>query len=224
MTTMTIGITCGNCKGKHETVAQVRGCYAGQSASTPDAFETATVKHVAKAAPAGKPASDRQVGFIKTLLAERNVPTEQVAIVQGLLAGGLTTTLASTWITALLDTPKAEQATPAPAAQATAKVPSGRYAIDHGDTVKFIKVDAPTEGRWAGYTFVKVQASDNEFPIKNRTTRDEMLAAVLAQGVKEAMLRYGREIGSCGHCGRTLTNQESRDKGIGPVCEGRMGW
>lgn len=37
-------------------------------------------------------------------------------------------------------------------------------------------------------------------------------------GAYEAMLRYGRLIGACGHCGRTLTNQESRDAGIGPVC------
>ena len=30
--------------------------------------------------------------------------------------------------------------------------------------------------------------------------------------------------GSCGHCGRTLTNEESRARGIGPICAGKMGW
>lgn len=41
---------------------------------------------------------------------------------------------------------------------------------------------------------------------------------------KEAMLRYGRELGECGHCGRTLTNDHSRAAGIGPVCAKGKGW
>lgn len=28
----------------------------------------------------------------------------------------------------------------------------------------------------------------------------------------------------CGVCGRTLTNHKSIDRGIGPICAGRMGW
>jgi hypothetical protein len=47
---------------------------------------------------------------------------------------------------------------------------------------------------------------------------------IIAAGPKEAMLRYGQEIGSCGHCGRTLTNDESRAYGIGPVCRKGKGW
>lgn len=37
-------------------------------------------------------------------------------------------------------------------------------------------------------------------------------------GVGGAMATYGREIGSCGACGRELTNDESRARGIGPDC------
>lgn len=40
-------------------------------------------------------------------------------------------------------------------------------------------------------------------------------------GPYEAMIRYGQEIGSCGHCGRELTNQESRAAGIGPICRNK---
>jgi uncharacterized protein DUF6011 len=32
------------------------------------------------------------------------------------------------------------------------------------------------------------------------------------------MVRYGQELGECGHCGRTLTDEASRAAGIGPVC------
>lgn len=47
---------------------------------------------------------------------------------------------------------------------------------------------------------------------------------IMATGAKQAMLRFGQEIGSCGHCGRTLTNKASRDRGIGPVCAAHKGW
>jgi hypothetical protein len=39
-----------------------------------------------------------------------------------------------------------------------------------------------------------------------------------AAGPVEAMLRYGQEIGECGHCGRELTNDTSRAVGMGPKC------
>jgi hypothetical protein len=104
------------------------------------------------------------------------------------------------------------------------EVPAGRYAVDgnEGHTV-FVKVDIPTDGRWAGSIFVKVQAGD-ELHRTSRTTADALLAKIAAAGVQASMTRYGREIGSCGHCGRTLTNEESREAGIGPVCRGKMGW
>ena len=106
-------------------------------------------------------------------------------------------------------------------------VPAGRYALrdDNGKTnnVRFYKVDCPTEGRWAGWTFLSVQASDDLFPIKDRATKAHILRRI-AEDPQAAMLLYGKEIGKCGHCGRTLTNDESRERGIGPVCAGRMGW
>jgi hypothetical protein len=34
-------------------------------------------------------------------------------------------------------------------------------------------------------------------------------------------VRYGMLIGKCGVCGRTLTDEESRANGIGPVCAER---
>lgn len=107
----------------------------------------------------------------------------------------------------------------------------GRYAIEWYDgdesdgrtVVKFYKVDKPTEGRWAGRTFVNVQASDEFYPVRNPSTRQEILT-LIARDPKAAMLRYGQELGHCGHCGRTLTDETSRALGIGPVCRGKLGW
>lgn len=103
-------------------------------------------------------------------------------------------------------------------------VPAGRYAVtgNDGQTV-FVKVDRPTEGQWAGRIFVRLQVSDSEVRI-GRASQHTLLAKIADAGIKASMLRYGVELGHCGHCGRTLTNEESRAAGIGPVCRGKMGW
>lgn len=107
---------------------------------------------------------------------------------------------------------------------AYAHIPAGRYAVtgDHGQTV-FVKVVRPTEGQWAGRVFVNIQAGDELHQV-SATTRNALLAKIEGAGVRAASTRYGREIGSCGVCGRTLTDAESRDAGIGPVCRAKMGW
>lgn len=38
-------------------------------------------------------------------------------------------------------------------------------------------------------------------------------------GLKEAIISYGIETGQCSICGRTLTDNSSKVKGIGPICE-----
>lgn len=41
-----------------------------------------------------------------------------------------------------------------------------------------------------------------------------------AFGVDDAAALYGQKLGHCGRCGRTLTDEESRARGIGPTCAG----
>jgi hypothetical protein len=105
----------------------------------------------------------------------------------------------------------------------TLAVRPGRYAVTIDGTLKFYKVDQGKEGtRWAGRTFVSVQASDELFPVRNPNARQEILN-LIARDPEAAMRRYGQELGSCGHCGRTLTDENSRAAGIGPVCADK-GW
>lgn len=103
-----------------------------------------------------------------------------------------------------------------------APVADGHYALTVEGVVKFYEVNTPTEGKWAGYTFVNAQASDEHFPIKNATARNTVLAAIAADPLA-AMKLYGIELGKCGHCGRALTS-DWRKVGIGPVCSKRMGF
>ena len=102
------------------------------------------------------------------------------------------------------------------------EVPAGRYAVENEEgELRFYKVDRPTEGKWAGYTFVKVQASDDFHPVRGKAAVS--ILRKIEADPQAAMLRYGAELGRCGHCNRTLTS-EWRERGIGPVCAGNMGW
>lgn len=103
------------------------------------------------------------------------------------------------------------------------RVPSGRYAIGEGDSLRFYHINKHTEGRWAGYVFVEYQAGSETWPLRNRLERERILVEI-GKDPRAASIRYGHEIGACGVCGRTLTNPESIAAGIGPVCAGKAGW
>ena len=96
-------------------------------------------------------------------------------------------------------------------------VPDGRYAVEVDGALRFYKIK---NGRRPGFVFLDVQASEDWHPIRNLGKIQQVLA-VIARDTKAAMIRYGQELGQCGHCGRTLTDATSRAAGIGPVCAGR---
>lgn len=102
-------------------------------------------------------------------------------------------------------------------------IPAGRYFVvdPTNNEERFFKVDKPKDGRWKGYTFLKVQASDDFYPIKDKAHREAVLAEIAKDPIN-AMNEYGIRLGKCGNCGRTLTNIDSRLRGLGPVCAGRI--
>lgn len=194
-------------------------------------------------------ASNKQLNFITGLLAEREVKPETADALGPRLAGqivaneehgdnapareGLSKRRASEVIGKLLDLPKRAQELPArggpvrdivaESRPALPEVPAGRYAVEEDGTLKFFRVDRPTEGRWAGRTFLKIQASDDLHPVRDRA-RVAKILGLIAEDPRAASVRYGRELGACGICGRTLTDEDSRAAGIGPVCAGKAGW
>lgn len=104
-------------------------------------------------------------------------------------------------------------------------VPAGRYAVENEDDIlRFYSVDRPTQGRWKGFVFVNVWASDEKHPIRGNAAKKAILDKIVAAGPKEAAQRFGREIGACAICGRTLTDPVSREIGIGPICREGSGW
>lgn len=100
---------------------------------------------------------------------------------------------------------------------------SGYYAItDPKDGIlKFFRIKIPKDGKWKNHIFLSIQASHDFFPIKNKEYRNIILNEIRKDPIG-ASQRYGRDIGSCGICGLTLTNEESRERGIGPYCWSKM--
>ncbi len=89
--------------------------------------------------------------------------------------------------------------------------PEGRYAVPTEDgPLGFYHL---TDGR------VFVQASSDLHLVPQPAAA--AIVAKIALDPEAASRTYGREIGSCGRCGRVLTNEASREAGIGPVCESK---
>lgn len=104
------------------------------------------------------------------------------------------------------------------------QVPEGHYALPstgHNDLV-FYRVDRPTDGEYAGRVFVKMIVGGKPESRVQWSKVPGILARIAEAGADEAMALYGREIGRCGVCNRTLTDETSRARGIGPDCYSRM--
>lgn len=102
-------------------------------------------------------------------------------------------------------------------------VPAGHYAVpvtditDDGHEFKFYRVDKPTKGKWQGWTFVKQQSGDNHLRLKGDEATNA-LEAIATIGYLNAMQLYGSVIGKCAVCNRALTDDVSRERGVGPDC------
>ena len=52
--------------------------------------------------------------------------------------------------------------------------------------------------------------------------KDRIVA--VATDPKQAAIAYGQRFGSCAVCGRELSDKDSVDRGIGPICAEKYGW
>jgi hypothetical protein len=205
-------IRCGNhpTPTYHASVSDVRACCAGHRPSEMTSHPVVIHK-------ADEP-TDKQVSYLISMLASRGMKTGAEERARRMTRGEV-----SRWIDVVKTMPITDATIMPPVTVNSVLVESGRYAVNSEAGIKFYKVDRPTEGRWAGRTFVKVQASDDFYPIRNGAECRRILESI-AVDPKAAMLLYGRELGACGHCGRTLTDETSRERGIGPVCAAKLNY
>lgn len=90
---------------------------------------------------------------------------------------------------------------------------------------------APTSGRNAGAIYVKrgadylgkVQGGKLVcLPHVDAETRARVVS--IASDPEQAAVAHGMQTGTCSCCGAELTNKESIERGIGPICASRYGW
>lgn len=175
-------------------------------------------------------ATPKQIAFMRSLMAERGMSEDTLT----LSLTGHTMREASEFIGWLLKQPKvasAPKATGTGTGLDLSEVPAGRYAAPgEDDVLRFVRIDKPEDGKWQGYVFAKVQASDEfhrlgmQRPGQGYTGKLQDVLRRIVDDPKGAMTRYGQEIGHCGRCGRTLTDADSRERGIGPDCAKILGW
>lgn len=189
----------------------------------PNGFGGTTTVRERPARPVNAP-SEKQTSFVRSLLDERaGVPAAEkirALLNQHREARTLDRQVVSNAITQLLAIPRPQ----VPATDTVPEVPEGRYAFtnDVGETA-FCKVDHG-KNQWAGRVFVQLlvgsPGSLREMRIDN--SAQKAILAKLAIDPKEAMVRFGHELGTCGRCNSPLTDPESRAAGIGPVCATKL--
>jgi hypothetical protein len=167
------------------------------------------------------PASPRQIRLIADLSAERGLDFNPTV--------PLTGREASAKIDSLFAIPR-----PRPAA-AGPKVPAARYVVVVNGEEIFLQVDRPAKGKWAGHTFVsRLYGSPGDFrksPLRNgagQQAREAIAAATYRDGQRDlagpeaAAVRFSRLFTCCAACLAPLTDEASRERGLGPVCATRF--
>jgi len=62
------------------------------------------------------------------------------------------------------------------------------------------------------------------FTSRDCTQEAQERIVAVASDPKQAAIAYGQRFGSCAVCGRELTDGDSVDRGIGPICASKYGW
>lgn len=107
------------------------------------------------------------------------------------------------------------------------EVPQGKYALDtsaderHVNDVEFFNLYV-AHGADGPFYSLKMYVSDDLVKLPNARQR-EVLERI-AEDPAAASAMYGAHRTRCGVCNRKLTNDDSRARGIGPVCADRLGW
>lgn len=96
-----------------------------------------------------------------------------------------------------------------------ASITDGNYAL-HGEgaEIKFYRVSTSRNG----FKKVQVRASDALFPIDNTRVSVAILHKIVEFGLAESQMLFATKLERCWKCGRSLTDQVSRERGMGDEC------
>lgn len=192
-------IKCGNCKGVHSSVEEVRACAASKNnASAP---------------------SPRALSLAQAL-ARENVPlaryesmerTEYTSLINEMNGAEL-----SVFIREMLKQPKVVKVT----WDDWEHVRPGRYALEDDGDIKFYQVSKMIAKGKPRIVYSLV-GSPGDFR-RTRIYRAERVMERIAADPVAAFARYGVNVGQCGVCSSPLTQKHTRERGVGDICWGRL--
>lgn len=212
---------------RHTTPAQIEAAYQTYIAQTPG--ERIAARTQAQPKPATvtvvNGASEKQAILIDKLLVEKEhiIFTEEFItevkadwrktrkLIDLLIAAPRKPYQAPIKVEVLVEVP-----TDAPARLDFDAIPDGYYALNAAGVVKFYRVSTSKKG----YKNVQSQASDTLYPLFGKAGI-AVLHRLVEAGLEAAQALYATELGRCWTCGRTLTDEESRAAGQGPICRGK---
>ena len=109
-------------------------------------------------------------------------------------------------------------------------IPAGMYAVPGGDSRLKVRIDNVTKpGKWEGWVFVKDGAeygsgqkygSQRPGQSYRGDIADEL--RIIAADPQAAAAAYGKLVGRCGLCGRVLEDEDSIERGLGPICAAKF--
>lgn len=110
-----------------------------------------------------------------------------------------------------------------PMALAETDIPDSSYALDTPSGLYFYRVRTG-KGKWAGFKFVdRLIGHPGDFlrvPVKGANRKATL--KLIAQDAKGAAIEFSRRFTVCAVCGSPLTDPESMERGLGPVCAERF--
>lgn len=235
-----MSIKCGRCGNYHESVTAVRSCYNGSAtvAATPPAYAGSAR------------ATDKQVKFLTSLMADHGVILAEEAN-----PANIEKRTASVLIDNIIQRNKARQAgrtipglhpdfrivaSPKPVTNGNGngqaerepfpKVPHGYYATPSAtgtNDLDFWFAKVPEDGRWKGYCFIKRVVGGGLHGTKTlQITKGEgykAAKAIIANGIDKSGNAYADAMDRCRRCNRELTDQDSRARRYGPDCAAIIG-
>lgn len=172
-------------------------------------FAEAPVEELASDAPRERMASEKQEAFIQKLIGERD--TDQLGPDELLLARKREHTFneARTIIDVLLQLPVVDR-----------DPPEGIHFIN--DTVYKVQVAHQGSGKkYAKKLIVGSEQGADGWLYVGRDKTFHQLSDDTLMTLEQAK-KFGRLYGMCCVCGATLTDETSIERGIGPICEGRL--
>jgi hypothetical protein len=179
-------------------------------------------------------ATEKQIGYIRDLVAKRQVDAEQASeCIELIEVGELTKKQAGAYIDAFLAAPKRAAATRSPFQEMLASIPKSRYAIPTSE-LEFSDAD----DRFTGdLVFVELKEFQGTLYMRQlhgapgRFNRSRMSAAsvrAIVGLVSKDAYAYAKLFGDhytcCGSCGAELTDQRSRELMLGPECRKKFGF